>query len=86
MFIYFPLLSLPQCHAKDFYIKSTFCVFKKKSEINMYNFDECYIHSILQKINYNVEFASPEFDSILTNKPECVILRRKKNSLWCMQF
>lgn len=30
------------------------------------------------KINYNVGFASPEFDNILTNKPECVILRRKK--------
>lgn len=38
------------------------------------------------KINYNVGFASPEFDNILTNKPECIILRRKKNSLWCMQF
>lgn len=30
------------------------------------------------KINYNVGLASPEFDNILTNKPECVILRRKK--------
>lgn len=31
------------------------------------------------KINYNVGFASPEFDNyILTNKPECVILRPKK--------
>lgn len=30
------------------------------------------------KIDYNVGLASPEFDNILTNKPECVILRRKK--------
>lgn len=30
------------------------------------------------KINYNVGLASPEFDNILTNKPECVILRPKK--------